>query len=157
MSPHLRSEIAFFFFFWQIPKLAFICSIEELNGTISKEDLNRERLTIRAMSMKLNETRKVRTLVNHRIFLFCNANWLAKRSSYFQPCLCLFVCVPVESDQSDVRGVKQYGSGGLWVNLNRTGRMEVPSTDGLHRWTNQCLLGPAAELVTNTNHKLISF
>ncbi|KAI2650509.1 Signal transducer and activator of transcription 1 [Labeo rohita] len=32
-------------------------SREELNGTISKEDLNRERLTIRAMFMKLNETR----------------------------------------------------------------------------------------------------
>uniref|UniRef100_A0A673LMA6 Signal transducer and activator of transcription n=1 Tax=Sinocyclocheilus rhinocerous TaxID=307959 RepID=A0A673LMA6_9TELE len=32
-------------------------SREELNGTISKEDLNRERLTIHAMFMKLNDTR----------------------------------------------------------------------------------------------------
>uniref|UniRef100_A0A8C2L5F6 Signal transducer and activator of transcription n=1 Tax=Cyprinus carpio TaxID=7962 RepID=A0A8C2L5F6_CYPCA len=32
-------------------------SREELNGTISKEDLNRERLTIHAMFVKLNETR----------------------------------------------------------------------------------------------------
>ncbi|ROL40904.1 Signal transducer and activator of transcription 1 [Anabarilius grahami] len=32
-------------------------SREELNGTISKEDLNRERLTIRAMFMKLHDTR----------------------------------------------------------------------------------------------------
>uniref|UniRef100_A0A8C2E5Y3 Signal transducer and activator of transcription n=1 Tax=Cyprinus carpio TaxID=7962 RepID=A0A8C2E5Y3_CYPCA len=32
-------------------------SREELNGTISREDLNRERLTIHAMFMKLNETR----------------------------------------------------------------------------------------------------
>uniref|UniRef100_A0A8C2L4G4 Signal transducer and activator of transcription n=1 Tax=Cyprinus carpio TaxID=7962 RepID=A0A8C2L4G4_CYPCA len=47
-------------------------SREELNGTISKEDLNRERLTIHAMFVKLNETRTVRTLLIHHIFLFCN-------------------------------------------------------------------------------------
>jgi len=62
------------------------------------------------------------------------------------------VCVHVERDWSDVRGVEPYGSGDLWADLNRTGRMEAPTTDGLHWWDEQCLLGPASKLV---NHKLI--
>uniref|UniRef100_A0A673LPS8 Signal transducer and activator of transcription n=1 Tax=Sinocyclocheilus rhinocerous TaxID=307959 RepID=A0A673LPS8_9TELE len=39
-------------------------SREELNGTISKEDLNRERLTIHAMFMKLNDTRMMSEVLN---------------------------------------------------------------------------------------------
>lgn len=51
------------------------------------EDLNRERLTIRAMFMKLHNTREVRTLEIHRPLL-----WLVKRSRCVQLCVCLCPC-----------------------------------------------------------------